>query len=94
MERETVGIAACTNCGEKVTLKKNIKGHLYYNCSWGDGGCGCQFQSRTNDADAHLLRRLKKEEKTGGENVENKPLPTVEAVANKEAKAKSFMDYL
>ena len=61
--REIVGKVKCMNCGEDVSVKRNIKEHLYYNCSWGDGGCGCQFQSRTNDADGHLLRKLNKSDK-------------------------------
>jgi len=94
IERETVGKAECANCGAKVTVKRNIKGHLYYNCSWGDGGCGCQFQSRTNDADAHVLKRLNKSEKQSAEKPAVKVPQEGEQAQSNKVKEKSYLDYM
>jgi len=56
--KKILGEMKCYNCGEPVAVKNNIKNHAYFNCSWGDGGCGCQFQSRTNDADRHIFDKM------------------------------------
>jgi len=88
VEREVIGKAKCLNCGAGVVVKRNIKNHLYYNCSFVDGGCGCQFQSRANDADSHLLNKLDKSDKKASkpeqvEQVTEKPAIPKKAKENK-----------
>jgi len=39
-------------------MKRNKRGHLYYMCSFGDDGCGANFQSRTDVCDSHLLSKM------------------------------------
>ena len=53
------GKMGCFNCGEDVDVKVNISGHYGYMCNWHKTGCGCQFLSRTADADEYVFKRLK-----------------------------------
>jgi len=83
-ERETIGKHVCASCGNPVTIKRNKRGHLYYMCSFGDDGCGANFQSRTNECDRHLLNKMEKKRVT----VPAQPMPKVAETPTEPAEPK------
>lgn len=57
---KTLGYGACSLCGHDVKVKVSVRGLPYYNCDTADGGCGQQTMARTADAQAHMVRKIKK----------------------------------
>jgi len=89
-KREVLGILKCYSCGKDVEARLNKRGHIYYMCSWGQEGCGANFQSRTDDCDRHLLNKIEKKRttaKTVSKTVEEKPTAQPTATAFPSAKA-------
>jgi len=93
--REKVGDDVCLLCGMPIELRRNVRGHIYYMCSWSKDGCGCNFQSRTDDCDSLFLKRLGKKKAANLEHKKDvEAIKYVETKAEVKSKPMTVFDFL